>query len=139
VQEAKKMSIDGNTYGFVYCGANGVGIGAFTISGERFRGTDMAGGRYDGTARENPDGSIDLNIEFDVMPGETLVQGTAPQEVPHRRRVSQTLPPQFGDGEPLKLQSPPGTLTIMVKRIPDEWARAAIEGVTLTIGRQSPS
>lgn len=128
------MAIVG-TYGFVYCGANGVGIGVFVIDGGRLRGRDIANGRYEGTAQENSDSSISLAIDFEVMPGLSLVQGTAPQSVPHRRRVNQIVPAEFGDGAPLNFSVPPGTLTLMVKRIPNEWARAVDEGVTITIGR----
>jgi hypothetical protein len=128
------MSIDG-AYGFVYSGANGIGIGMFTINGEKFRGVDFAGGQYDGTAKENLDGSISLDIEFEVKPGMMLVQGTSPQEVSYRRSIKQTVPLKFSDGEPLVLSSPPGTLYVMVKQIPDDWARAVDEGVTVKIGR----
>jgi hypothetical protein len=41
--------IDG-TYGFVYSGVNGLGVGIFTVLGERFEGVDFVGGRYTGTA-----------------------------------------------------------------------------------------
>jgi hypothetical protein len=41
--------IDG-TYGFVYSGVNGLGVGIFTVLGERFEGVDFVGGRYIGTA-----------------------------------------------------------------------------------------
>ena len=43
------MSIDG-TYGFVYCGHRGLGIGVFLIEGQRIEGSDFAGGSYKGTA-----------------------------------------------------------------------------------------
>jgi hypothetical protein len=127
------MSIEG-TYGFVYSGVNGLGMGIFKMEGEKFQGVDFVGGRYDGTARENEDGSISLDIEFDVMPGMSLVQGTAPQDIPHRRRIEHVLPAGFGDGRPVTIPSPPGTVTVMVKRVPDEFSRALSEGIAVTIG-----
>jgi hypothetical protein len=39
------MGIDG-TYGFVYCGAEDIGIGAFTVTGSSVTGRDFAGGTY---------------------------------------------------------------------------------------------
>jgi hypothetical protein len=36
------MAIDG-TYGFVYCGAEDIGIGVFTVSGGSVAGRDFAG------------------------------------------------------------------------------------------------
>jgi hypothetical protein len=73
--------IDG-TYAFVYSGVNGLGVGIFTVLGEKFEGVDFVGGRYTGTARENRDGTISISIDFDIKPGMDLVQGTSPQEVP---------------------------------------------------------
>ena len=43
------MAIDG-TYGFVYCGSTGLGVGVFCVRGDRFEGLDYAGGRYEGIA-----------------------------------------------------------------------------------------
>ena len=117
------MSIEGN-YVFVYLGANRLGIGFFTVKGEQFHGTDYDGGRYDGTARENADGSISLDIEVDEKPATTLVKGTAAQEVPHRRKIRATMPPNFGDGSPQELPSPPGKLTVMVMRATENFAQA---------------
>jgi hypothetical protein len=127
------MSIDG-TYGFTYCGVNGLGIGVFTIRGGRLHGRDFGDGHYDGTATENPDGTIALSIHFDVAPGMMLVQGTAPQDVTHRRRISHVVPAAFGDGVPLEIPSPPGVVTVMVKRVPDEFAPAAEQGFRVELG-----
>jgi hypothetical protein len=46
-------TVDG-TYGFVYSGAFGVGIGVFTIRSGRFTGADSGGCEYRGTISENP-------------------------------------------------------------------------------------
>jgi len=72
-----RMSIDG-TYGFVYCGAEDIGIGVFTVTGSSVTGRDFAGGSYVGAAIENPDGTVDLKISFNVPAGVGLVQGTSP-------------------------------------------------------------
>src|SRR5580692_1994963 len=122
------MAIEG-TYGFVYCGANGLGFGVFTVAGGRLAGVDYVGGKYDGTAKENDDGSISIAIDFVVRPGAVLVQGTSPQEVPYQRRIEQTLPPSFGDGRPVELHSPPGFITLMIKRVSDEFAKGVVEGI----------
>jgi hypothetical protein len=75
------MAIDG-TYGFVYCGVNGLGLGVFTVADGVFRGRDYGGGTYEGSAREIADGTIDLALSFEVRPGMFLVQGTAAQDAP---------------------------------------------------------
>jgi uncharacterized membrane-anchored protein YitT (DUF2179 family) len=72
--------IDG-TYAFVYSGVNGLGVGIIMVLGETVEGVDFVGGRYTGTARENDDQTISIAIDFDVKPGMTLVQGTAPQDI----------------------------------------------------------
>ena len=54
------------TYGFVYCSVNGFGMGVFTIKGEQFIGVDSGGVNYDGTAKEQEDGSIVLDVKLNV-------------------------------------------------------------------------
>jgi hypothetical protein len=130
------MAIDG-TYGFAYRAVNGMGIGVFTVTSGKFTGCDYAGGRYTGTATENPDGTIEIDIDFDVMPGAMLVQGTAAQDVPHLRGIHHTMPPAFGDGRLEEVPSPPGTVTVMVKRIPNEWAPYT-DGFHIELGPAKP-
>jgi hypothetical protein len=125
--------IDG-TYAFVYSGVNGLGVGIFTVLGEKFEGVDFVGGRYTGTARENRDGTISISIDFDIKPGMAVVQGTAPQDLPHRRHIEHEMPDGFGNGRPVEIPSPPGSVTVMVKRVPDDWARALSEGLSVLIG-----
>ena len=122
------MDIDG-TYGFVYCGNRGLGAGVFSINGDRFEGRDLAGGSYNGTATQDRDGNIVIDVEMLVPSGVVLVQGTAPQDLPHSRQVSWTFPPSFGDGEPQMVEFA-GPVTVMVKRIPDEYAALVEGGVT---------
>jgi hypothetical protein len=127
------MALDG-TYGFVCCGAHGLGVGVFNIKGGNVVGSDYGGGRYHGTATEDAaSGEITLDITFDVLPGMPLVQGTAAQEVHYSRHIKQTLPRDFGDGAPINIESPPGTVTAMVKRVPDEWEPAAFQGFTFQL------
>jgi hypothetical protein len=123
------MAIDG-TYGFVYCGVNGLGVGVFTVKEGEVRGKDYAGVRYSGIAKENSDGTVALMISQEVPPGVELAQGTAAQELPHTRHFDTLLPPDFGDGKPQEISSPPGLVTVMIKRIRDEFAPAAVQGVT---------
>jgi hypothetical protein len=127
------MSVDG-TYCFVYSGANGLGVGVFKVETGKFEGADYVGGRYTGTAHANEDGTIALDIEFDVPAGLVLVQGTAPQEIPYRRRITQNIPAAFGDGRAVELNSPPGSVIVMVKRVPDWFASALKDGITISIG-----
>ena len=65
------------------------------------------------------------------------MQGTAAQELPYTRHVEKELPPEFGDGAPKQIEVSPGFVTIMFKRIPDDFALWATEGFRLEKGRQS--
>jgi hypothetical protein len=60
----QRQTVIEGTYGFVYCSVNGFGMGVFTIKGERFIGVDSGGVNYDGTAREQEDGSIALDVSL---------------------------------------------------------------------------
>jgi hypothetical protein len=129
------MALDG-TYGWVYCGAIGIGIGVFTVADGEVKGRDYGGGKYSGTAKERPDGRIILTLAFEVQPGVGLVTGAAAQEVPHTRYIDAELPPNFGDGAPQQIAAPPGVVTVMIKPIPDDFAPAATEGFTMAIARR---
>jgi hypothetical protein len=120
------MGIEG-TYGFVYCGAEDIGIGAFSITGNSVTGRDFAGGSYAGTATENADGTIELKLSFNVPAGVGLVQGTAPQELPYTKTIEGTYPPLFGDGKPVEASMPP--VTVMVKKLPATSALPGLLGV----------
>jgi len=122
------------TYGFVYCGSNGLGIGVFTVRSGVVTGRDSGEVTYRGTATEQPDGSISLSVAMRIPPGTPLVTGTSPQEVAHQRQVEHRFPRAFGDGEPEKIfTAPAGPLTVIVKRIPDEFAEAATDGISQAV------
>jgi hypothetical protein len=111
------MSIDG-TYGFVYCGANDLGYGVFTVLDGKVTGTDCGRGRYTGTATEDAQGNIIVEYSFVVAPGMTLVQGIAAQDVPYTKTVTDKFPPLFGDGEPVRASQPP--VWMMVRKLPPD-------------------
>ncbi len=123
------MSSDG-TYGFVYCGPTGLGIGVFTIRLGAVIGFDSGQVTYHGTATELPDGRIDLNHQMRIPPATPSVTGTSPQDVAHQWQIEHRFPVKYGDGEPDKIfTAPGGPLTLMIKRIPDEFAGVATQGM----------
>jgi hypothetical protein len=113
------MSIDG-TYGFVYCGNRGLGIGVFLVEGQRLEGRDFAGGIYKGTAVTDGKGNIEIDVQMHVPAGVEMAQGTAPQDLPHTRHIH--WKPQMVEFA--------GPVTVMVKRIPDVNALIAKTGFT---------
>jgi hypothetical protein len=108
------------TYGFVYCSGNGFGMGVFTIKGEQFIGVDSGGVNYDGTAKEQKDGSIALDVKLNV-PSELETARNASQRPPHTRQFVTTLPPAFGDGKPQEISSVPGNVTVMIRQVRDDF------------------
>jgi hypothetical protein len=108
------------TYGFVYCSDNGFGMGVFTIKGEQFIGVDSGGVNYDGTAKEQEDGSIVLDVML-VPPELETSQSRASQRPPHTRQFVTTMPPAFGNGTPQEITSVPGNVTVMIRQVRDDF------------------
>jgi hypothetical protein len=115
--------IDG-TYGFAYCGTHGLGMGVFTVRGQDFVGVDAGGVQYAGTAQESEDGSNTLDIELTMPAGASIAQRASSQIVPQVRHIQATMPAAFGDGKPQEVTAPPGTITVMVKRVRDGFLTA---------------
>jgi hypothetical protein len=124
------VTING-VYGFVYSGANGLGIGVFRVHDTQVIGHDYAGVVYRGAATPQADGSIDLDLRMQVPAGVELVQGTSGQEIPYQRQIKHRCPPAFGDGEPMRISGSPGEIIVMIKRVPDEFEGAATGGFTM--------
>ena len=116
----RRTLIEG-TYGFVYCSVNGFGMCVFTIKGEQFIGVDSGGVNYDGTAKEQEDGSIVLDVKLNVPPELETAQSRASQGLPHTRQFVATLPPAFGDGKPQEISSVPGNVTVMIRQVRDDF------------------
>ncbi|MGE4048543.1 MAG: hypothetical protein AB7F35_27050 [Acetobacteraceae bacterium] len=126
------------TYGFVYCGVAGVGLGIFRVTGSELVGIDFAGSKYRGTIIEDrKTGEINLSIEMTVPVGVFLVQGTSPQDLPYIKSASVNVPPNFGDGKPFEVFFAPGPVTLMVRQIPDDYAQYA-DGVAVNIVPSGP-
>jgi hypothetical protein len=120
------------TYSFVYSGPTGVGLGIFRITDTQLVGVDLGLSRYRGTAITDSEGMIRLSIEHTVPAGVFLVQGVSAQDIPYTRSFSITAPPDFGDGKPFEVDTPPSPVWLMIKRIPDDWAAYA-DGVIVDI------
>ena len=65
------MALNG-TYGFVYCGTAGLGVGIFNLNGDQIIGCDYGGGRYTGTAIQDSTGSITVNATIHIAPAVLL-------------------------------------------------------------------
>ena len=125
---------DRQTYGFVYSGAIGIGFGVFTITDGVVAGQDFAGGTYEGHAGQHVDG-IRLSLQMRVEPGTVLVTGTAPQDLPHVRRIEHTFPAEFGNGAPQRLETDFGVMHVMIQRIADEFGDVVSQGFRVALGR----
>lgn len=125
------------TYGFVYSGVAGVGIGIFRIADGKLVGTDLGGVRYRGSfVIDETTGEISLDLDQTVPAGVFLVQGTSPQDVPYIESISGKWPADFAERKPIEMHLPPGPVTLMVRRIPDNWSAHA-DGVNVSITPQT--
>jgi hypothetical protein len=121
------------TYGFVYSGFAGVGMGIFRVTGSTLVGVDMGGSKYRGrVVVDNTTGEIDLSFEMSVPVGVFLVQGTSPQDTPYTKTGAVRVPPIFGDGKPFEVYVAPGPVTMMVKRISDDYSAYA-DGISVNV------
>jgi hypothetical protein len=126
------MGADG-TYSFAYCGEVGVGLGVISIQNNILKGADLAGGQYTGVVTELPNARYRIVFDMFIPAGTFLVQGGSPQEMPHTRSgITLDLQPNFDNGEPMKLVVPPGYITLMIRRISDDFGRYA-SGMTVSI------
>ena len=128
------MSLDG-TYGFVYSGVNGIGIGVFVIKDGTVTGRDWANTSYSGSAMENADSTITMDLRLRFPPGTYLVQGSSPQDLAHEREFKVTVPARFGEGAPFKAHLPGGSMHMMVQRTTQDYAPAASKGFRMELGR----
>jgi hypothetical protein len=126
------------TYSFVYSGFDGVGLGVFHLRDSVLVGCDLGGCRYRGVfAKDEATGEIEMSLEQTVRPGVSLVQGTSPQDIPYTKSLSGRLPAEFDNGRPIELLLPPGPVTVMIHRVPDDWAPYAY-GVEISITPEGP-
>ncbi len=110
------------TYGVVYAGQVVVGIGVFVVKDSVLTGADLAGGRYRGHVIDDPKTKW-FQVVFDmfVPAGTLLVQNASPQEIDlTKKQLSILLEPDSDNGEPIRIHFPPGDVTLMIRRIPDE-------------------
>jgi hypothetical protein len=118
------MAVDG-TWGFVYAGETGIGIGALVVKDGRFHGTDSEI-NYSGTIAEDPQtGELTVDLEMDVPAGVWLVGGAGPLDMRHKRQQSFKLPPRFGELTPIELPLRPGKTLVIFKPYPDDYAAFA--------------
>ena len=96
-------------------------MGVFTIKGEQFIGVDFGSINYDGTAKEQKDGLIALDVKLNVPSELETPQSRASQRPPHTRQFVTTLPPAFGNGKPQEITSVPGNVTVMIRQVRDDF------------------
>lgn len=104
----------------------------FTVKDGVLNGSDGGQINYKGTVSvEDVTGNLVVSFGMFVHAGILLVQGTSPLEMDSTRSRTITMPPDFGDGKPVTVELPPGMVTLMVKRIPDDYSQFA-SGFTIT-------
>ena len=112
------------TYGFVFCGFDTVGVGVFTVVDSRLSGRDAGGGHYQGVVSVDAgSGEVTAKLEVFTPRGFGVKARAASAEGSTRRNpVTMRFPPRFGDGAPVTIHIPPGPVVVIVKRIDDAYA-----------------
>jgi hypothetical protein len=115
------------TYGFVYSGVRGVGLGVFTIRNSVFVGADTGGAKYSGHAvQDMATGVVTILFEMFAPEGTAVIHGTSAQDINYTKTgLSVTLQSDFDNGEPVTVYIPPGNVTLMIRQIPDDYAAFA--------------
>jgi hypothetical protein len=122
--------LDG-TWGFVFAGVLGIGIGGMVVKDGKFHGADSGGVKYRGTIERVPGTDrVKLDFDMDVPPDIMLVGGGSAQELPMKRHQSFELPANFVDGIPVDLPLHGAKATGMFRPIDDAWAPLA-DGFTI--------
>jgi hypothetical protein len=116
-----------------------VGLGILKVTDGVVIGVDLAGSRYRGQMLplEGSD-EVEFRLEMAIPPGVSLVQGTSAQPIPYVKALPARLPVDFANGAPIAIRVSPGTVTIMIKRIPDEYGPYA-SGININISPQAQS
>jgi hypothetical protein len=127
------MAVDG-TWGFVYAGETGIGVGAIVVKDGKFGGADAGGIKYRGTVVEDPEtGDLAVELEMDVPAGVWLVGGAGAMDMPHTRHQTFKLPPRFGDVAPVEIPIRPGKVLGMFKLCTPEEAAALARGIDIRL------
>jgi hypothetical protein len=126
------MALEG-TYTFAIGGNDALAVGVLLIREDgSIVGRDQGDLHYSGSAAiDASTGWITLDLISDV-----LVQGPAPQDLPHARHYTLHFPPDFGGGSPVNVDTPPGPVHVMVHRATDNYAPAALHGFTIQVRQE---
>src|SRR5262249_16749918 len=117
--EERSVVIAAGTYAFVYCGRDHVGYGFFNLAENgNIDGGDTGGVLYSGTAREEDNGWIFLEITFTVPKRDKFGSTRAIQDPCVDSSLKVHLPPDFGDGYPKQIPVADGVVTIMIRPQP---------------------
>ena len=117
--EECSVVIVAGTYAFVYCGRDHVGYGFFNLAENgNIGGGDIGGVLYNGTAREEDNGWIFLELTLTVPEPDKFESTRAIQDPSVDSSLKVRLPPDFGDGYPQQIPVADGVVTIMIRPQP---------------------
>ena len=91
-----------------FTGAAGQSIGLFYIGDGIIAGIDAGTMQYDGSYKENPDGSVDGAVEYVIPAGVSLITGAPPAPTPTRIPLKLSLPANFSEGKVVTINTPLG-------------------------------
>jgi hypothetical protein len=116
------MMIDG-TYGFVFAGALGIGIGVFRVTNGQLIGSDSSGCDYRGTVTEDASDHR-LSIKLDQFAPNHVRAAYSrrfSREKTIRSALDFSIGPNFEDGRPFPLETSTDVVTVIIRRISDKY------------------
>jgi hypothetical protein len=107
-------------YAIYFTGLKGFGHGVIVIKDGLISGADAAGALYDGSCTVSSDGAkIEGMVVLKIPPEGMLVTGAVAGSSPQSYNIPLSLPTNFGDGDPLLIQTGTGPVNVSFKKLRD--------------------
>lgn len=105
-------------YAVYYTGVAGLGHAVLVINEKIVTGADVAGGVYNGSYSITEKGEFNVEINFTIPAGTTLVTGqTLPEEF--TQTITTKLNSNFANGQPVPVNTQLGPVNAVFKKLRD--------------------
>ncbi len=106
-------------YAMYYTGLAGSGHAVIVMKNDTITGADAVGVLLDGTYGNVNDGRFKVSIKLVAPAGTPLVTGVVAGREPMTQQINTELPANFGNGNPIGVQTPDGQINVVFKRLRD--------------------
>jgi len=100
-----------------FTGSTGSGCAVFVAQDGVATGADPTGGTLDGSYTPSGNDQIDLDVNLRIPTGGMLVTGFANGGPDLTHRITATIPANFGNGEPIAINTPTGPVNVIFRRL----------------------